>query len=87
MKISIDIDCTPQEARAFFGLPNVEPMQDAMMEKLQERLSGYLDSLDPETLMRIWLPGGVKGLGEMQERMWSQFLSGLAGAGGGAKRE
>ena len=31
MKISIDIDCSPQEARAFFGLPNVEPIQEAGM--------------------------------------------------------
>ncbi len=29
MKITVDIDCTPEEARAFFGLPNVQPMQDA----------------------------------------------------------
>ena len=87
MKITIDIDCTPQEARAFFGLPNVEPMQDALMEKLQERLSGYLDQLDPEAAMRIWMPGGIKGLGEMQERMWSQFMAGLAGAGGRPRDE
>ena len=33
MKIKIDIDCTPQEARAFFGLPHVEPMQEAVLGK------------------------------------------------------
>ena len=38
MKITIDIDCTPQEVRAFFGLPHVEPMQDALVAKMQERL-------------------------------------------------
>ena len=31
MKIKIDVDCTPQEARAFLGLPDVAPMQKAMM--------------------------------------------------------
>jgi hypothetical protein len=31
MKVTVEIDCTPAEARQFFGLPNVEPMQAAMM--------------------------------------------------------
>jgi len=80
MKITIDIDTTPQEARTFFGLPNLEPMQDKLVQKMQERLESYLDGLEPEAMMRLWLPGGLKGLGEMQERIWSQFLSGMAGA-------
>jgi hypothetical protein len=28
MKIKLDIDCTPEEMRAFFGLPDVKPMQE-----------------------------------------------------------
>jgi hypothetical protein len=80
MKISIDIDCSPLEARAFFGLPNVEPMQDALVQRMHERLEKHLDELDPDALMRLWLPGGLKGLGEMQERFWSQFLGGMAAA-------
>ena len=31
MKVTVDIDCTPEEARTFFGLPDVKPMQKAMM--------------------------------------------------------
>lgn len=80
MKISIDIDCSPQEARAFFGLPNVEPMQEALVQRMHQRLEKHLDELEPEALMRIWLPGGLKGLGEMQERFWNQFLGGMAQA-------
>ncbi len=85
MKITIDIDCTPEEARAFLGLPNVEPMQDALVAKMQERLTSYIDDMDPEALMRVWLPSGLKGLGELQERFWSQFMSGMTGAAAGAK--
>ncbi len=87
MKITIDIDCTPQEARAFLGLPDVEPMQDALLTRLQERLAQYLDATDPEALMKIWFPGGIAALGQMQERFWKQLLgamaSGTAGTGGG----
>lgn len=84
MKITIDIDCTPQEARAFLGLPHVEPMQDALVAKMQERLAHYLDAMDPEALLKLWLPGGIQGLAQLQEKFWSQFMSGMAGAGGDA---
>ena len=30
MKITVNVDCTPDEARHFFGLPDVKPMQDAL---------------------------------------------------------
>ena len=39
MKVTVEIDCTPAEARQFFGLPNVEPMQAAMMTKLEKGIS------------------------------------------------
>jgi hypothetical protein len=84
MKITIDIDCTPQEVRAFLGLPHIEPMQDALIAQMQERLAKYLAALDPEALMKLWLPGGVQGLAEIQERFWNQLMSGMAGTAGGA---
>jgi len=78
MKITIDIDCTPQEARAFLGLPNVEPMQDALVEQLRERLARNLDAMDPDTLMKAWFPAGLEGFGKLQEHFWQQMMSGLA---------
>lgn len=80
MKITIDIDCTPQEARAFFGLPDVEPIQEAVLGKVQDRLTGYLEGTDPEALLKLWLPGGLQGLGQMQEALWKQFMGGLGAA-------
>jgi uncharacterized protein DUF6489 len=87
MKITIDIDCTPQEARAFFGLPNLEPLQEAVLGKFQERLTGYLEGTDPEALLKLWLPGGLQGLGQMQEALWKQFMGGLTGAAAPADRK
>ena len=54
MKITVEIDCTPAEARQFFGLPNVEPMQAAMMTKLEKRMSEEMDRFSPEALMKTW---------------------------------
>ena len=83
MKITIDVDCTPQELRTFFGLPHIEPMQDALVARMQERLSQSLDAMEPESLVKVWLPGGLQGLGQLQEQFWGQFMKGLGGAAGG----
>lgn len=40
MKITMNIDCTPEEARAFFGLPDVKPMQEKLLREMEERLRG-----------------------------------------------
>ena len=39
MKITINVDCTPLEARQFMGLPDVEPMQKAVMEDIEKRIT------------------------------------------------
>lgn len=76
MKIKIDIDCTPEEARHFFGLPNVQPMQDALMTRFQDRVARYMDAMEPEAMMRLWFPVGASGLSAFQEQLWRQFMGG-----------
>ncbi len=83
MKINIEIDCTPAEARSFLGLPDVGPMQAAMTEELQKRLQAALKTTDPEALLKAWLPGGVpagmKGWEDFQRQFWSQMSSQMSG--------
>ncbi len=73
MKITIDVDCTPEEARAFLGLPDVATMQRALMEEIGTRMSAGLEAMDPETLMKTWMPLGVQGLEQAQKMFWAQF--------------
>jgi hypothetical protein len=70
VKITVDIDCTPQEARTFFGLPDVQPLQEAMMARLQEQMEGQLEQLNPEELMKSWLAPGMESFGKIQQAMW-----------------
>jgi hypothetical protein len=81
MKIKIDIDCTPHEARAFFGLPHLEPMQEAVLGKIQERLIEHLDARDPEALLKLWFPAGWQGFGQVQEQLWKQLMGGPSPGG------
>jgi hypothetical protein len=56
MKVTVEIDCTPEEARRLLGLPDVVPMQEAMMEKIQQHVAGAIDTITPEALLRLWMP-------------------------------
>ena len=58
MKVNIEIECTPVEARQFFGLPDVEPMQAAVMQQLD---------FSPEALVKNWLAVGPQGVEQMQD--------------------
>jgi hypothetical protein len=79
MKISIDIDCTPEEARRFFGLPDVAPMQEAVMAEVQERIMANLKAMDADTLIKTWMPAGMQGWEQMQKAFWSQMTGGAGG--------
>jgi hypothetical protein len=81
MKISLDIDCTPEELRGFFGLPDVRPMQEQLLKEVEERMRANLKSLDPETMLKTWLPAGLKGFEQLQE----MFLAQMSGRGPGKK--
>jgi hypothetical protein len=55
MKVTIEVDCTPIEARQFFGLPNVEPVQAKMMARIEQSMSEAIERFSPEALMGNWL--------------------------------
>ncbi|MBN9040641.1 MAG: hypothetical protein BGP05_17910 [Rhizobiales bacterium 62-47] len=76
MKVTIEVDCTPLEAREFMGLPDVQPMQTAMMEKLQQRMLENIDKYSPEAIMQSWFTFDPK-IGERFQDMFAN-LTGLA---------
>ena len=73
MKIKFDIECTPEEMRAFFGLPDVKPMQERLLQEVEARMRANLAALDPETMLKTWLPAGLKGFEQLQEMMFGQM--------------
>ncbi len=73
MKVTVDIDCTPEEARAFLGLPDVKPMQEQLMRELQERMAANIQAMEPEAMLRTWLPATLKGFEQIQELFMAQL--------------
>ncbi len=81
MKISLDIDCTPEEARKFFGLPDLQPLQQALLKEVQERASANIKAMDAKAMIETWLPASLKGFEQLQQ----MFMAGMAGASGQKK--
>ena len=73
MKFQFNLDCTPEEMRQFFGLPEVKPMQDRLMAALEDQMRANLKALDPDAMLKTWLPAGLKGFEQLQEMFFAQI--------------
>jgi hypothetical protein len=84
MKVNVEVTCTPEEARAFFGLPDLGPMQQRVMGEIEQRLRSSLEAMNPETIFKTWLPASMQGVDQMQQMQqafWSQLATIAGGAG------
>jgi len=73
MKFKFDIECTPEEARAFLGLPDIAPMQERIMEELEGKMQDNIRNLSPEEMVKTWMPATMQGFSDMQKIFWSQM--------------
>ncbi len=78
MKVTIDIDCTPEEARTFLGLPDVKPFQEAAMDRMQDQVQKTIDTRGPEAFMKAFCPAEMPGIEEMQSMFWRLATGGGA---------
>ena len=80
MKVTVEVDCTPVEARSFLGLPDVTPLNDHLVEEMRKRFDANVAMLQPEELVRSWMSFG----GQAQEH-FMKLMSAATGAGLGGK--
>lgn len=68
MKFTIDIDCTPEEARAFFGLPDVSSVNEMIVEGLAKRTEENIETFtDPQKFFEAAMAGGASNMDNMQK--------------------
>jgi hypothetical protein len=79
MNIKLDIDVTPQELRTFFGLPDVEPLQQQMMAQIQEQMMKGVAGFDPLSLMKPYLPANLQSIDGMQKAFWDAMKASASG--------
>jgi hypothetical protein len=69
MKVTVNIDCTPEEARRFLGLPDLSPVHQAYVEKLQRAVSEGITHDMVADMMKSWGPMTDAGM-----NMWRQMF-------------
>ena len=84
MKVTIEVDCTPDEARQFFGLPDVKPLQAAAMARLEKQLNEAASALAPEALLRTWLSFLPQSPEQFRETVGGLFRAPFGSAGSNA---
>jgi hypothetical protein len=73
MKMTVEIDCTPVEARSFLGLPDVTSLNDKLVQEMQARMESNMAMLSPEELMKNWTAFGV-GAQEQFRKLMTQAV-------------
>ncbi|MDO9430674.1 MAG: DUF6489 family protein [Pseudomonadota bacterium] len=81
MKMTIEIDCSPQEARTFLGLPDVTGLNDKLVEEMQKRMTANMAMVSPDELMKNWAAFGAGA-----QEQFRTLMSAAVDAGMGASR-
>ena len=79
MQMRIEVECTPVEARAFMGLPDVTPLNDHLVEEMRRRMDENLQMMGPEQVMKFWTAFG----GQAQEQFRSLMTAAATAPFGG----
>ncbi len=87
MKFTMNVECTPEEARSFFGLPDVQPMQERMMVELETRMKDNLRAMAPEAIVNTWFPAGMQNMEQLQKIFWGQMQQNMSGFSATKKAE
>ncbi|MEZ5994223.1 MAG: DUF6489 family protein [Hyphomonadaceae bacterium] len=60
MKFTVNVECSPEEARRFMGLPDVTPINDKLVEEMGKRMEANLALMSPDTMMQSWMSVGTQ---------------------------
>jgi Family of unknown function (DUF6489) len=75
MKVNVEVECTPEEARRLMGLPDLTPVHDAFIAQMQDTLKNGISPDLMMTMLQNWSPMGETGM-----RVWQGLLDQVTGA-------
>ena len=82
MKISIDVDLSPEELRRLFGLPDFTSAQNLIVEALNRQIEKGLDGSLLPSMMRAVVEGGMQSFEAYQKLVTNLVSPGRVGGGG-----
>jgi len=77
VKITINVDCTPEEARVFMGLPDVKPMQEAVLARMEKQMLDGIEALSPDAVLKSWMGAMPAGAEQMREAFLGLLTTGF----------
>lgn len=82
MKVNVEFDCSPEEARRFLGLPDVSRANEVYIDALVNTMKGTGNIEQLQEMIKNFSPMGEFGL-----KMFQQLMEGgaMAAFGGTAK--
>lgn len=69
MKINVEVECTPEEARRVMGLPDFTPVHEKYVATLLDSMDGTIKPEIIESMMRSWAP-----MGEASMKFWQKLF-------------
>jgi Family of unknown function (DUF6489) len=75
MKVHIEIDCTPEEARSFMGLPDVSKANSVYVDTMAKAMKSVSNPDQLQELAKTMAPMGQVGL-----KMFQNFVEGSMAA-------
>lgn len=69
MKMTIEVDCSPEEARRFMGLPDVTPLNEHLVSEMGKRIDANISLLNPEEFLKNWMAVGAGAQDQFRKMM------------------
>ena len=83
MKVHVEIDCTPEEARTFLGLPDVSKANSVYVDMVSKAMKGAGSVEQIQDFAK-----GIAPMGQMGLKLFQQFMeSGAAFTAGSGKKK
>jgi len=77
MKFTVNVECSPEEARRFMGLPDVTPINEALVSEMTKRMEKNLALMSGESMMSSWMSVGTQA-----QDAFVKLMTSAAGAAG-----
>lgn len=86
MKVTVEMDCTPEEARRFLGLPDVSKANDVYVDAISRAMQGVTSVEQLQGYARQIAPMGEMGLKLFQQMIEKSAGAAMAGFGTGTRK-
>jgi hypothetical protein len=87
MKVNVEVDCSPEEARRFLGLPDVTKVNDVYVDALSQAMQGVGNFDQMQDVAKQVAPMGQIGLKLFQQILESGAAMAMSGSSTPPKKD